>query len=269
MLLDQIAGGAIAVGLAKGYGANAFGPAALNIFFANHIRHLQQSDVEIVARSGRILDAVAAGYGIGYVAPVAVIAAGQLMLGNTLSASASVATALTFSNPAAATCAAMGALFYGYHALSDEERSKFLVTLEEGLNIGRELIRSLISFVENMLTRLLDSELLKSLRSYVAEYAQMFGRNIADISRSIGDRAVMLAHRASTAAYEAASTVGSSMYQGAASAGAVGASVGATVHEFGASSASWVTEASIATKQRILSLFQSSSSNEAESDRDE
>lgn len=254
-MLDQAFGGAAALGLAKAYGAQAFGPAALNSFFLGHIQQLQASEVDIVARSGVILDAVTAGYGIGYVAPVAVIAAGQLMLGNTFGAMSAVATAVTFTNPAAATCAAIGALFYGYQALSDAERAKLLETLERGLEVGRELISSLISFVENRLAKLLDSQLMKSLHGYVSEYAAMFGRTVADITRSVGDRAVLMAHRASAAAYDAAESVASALYQSAETAGAVGASLGSGAQTFGSNSAIWIGEASTAAKEKLLSLF--------------
>jgi len=243
------------IGLAKSYGATALGPATLNIFFANHISHLKGSDVAIVAQTGQVLDGLTAGYGIGYMASTAVIAAGQLMLGNTLDAALTVGSAAVFANPTAATCAAIGALFYGYHALSEEERSQFLSRLQEGLNVGVELIKSLIGFVETSLMRLVDSDTLRSLRALVAEYAAMFGRSIADITKSVGDRAMLIAHQATALAYEAASTIGASIYAGAATAGEYGDAVGSALQSASSGSGRWLSEASRQAKDRLIAIF--------------
>lgn len=256
-MLDQIAGGAMAVGLAKAYGAKAFGPAALNMFFADHIAHLKASDIELVQQTGLILDGATSGFGIGYVASTAVISAGQLMLGNTLDAAVTIGTAAAFSNPAAATCAAIGAVYYGYHALSDEQRAAFLEKLENGLDIGRELIKSVIAYVENALTKILNSDLMKSLRSYVSEYASMFGRSLADITRSVSDRVVLVAHQASVAAYDAAASVGNAVYDGATAAGKMSSSVGGSISTASQKSGEWLSETSAQAKERIVSLFYS------------
>jgi hypothetical protein len=243
------------IGLAKSYGATALGPATLNMFFASHIAHLKASDVAIIAQTGQVLDGVTAGYGIGYVASTAVIAAGQLMLGNTLDAALTVGTAAVFTNPTAATCAALGALFYGYQALSEEERSKFLGKLQNGLGVGVELIKSLISYVESSLTKLLDSDTLKALRKVVTEYASMFGRSIADITKSVSDRAILIAHQATAMAYDAASSVGASIYAGAAAGGEYGQSVGAVLQSAGSESARWLSETSQQARERLAAFF--------------
>lgn len=256
-MLETVAGGAMSLGLAKAYGAQAFGPAALNIFFAQHISHLKASDVELVAQTGLVLDGATAGFGIGYVASTAVIAAGQLMLGNTLDMAIAVGTAATFTNPTAATCAAIGAVFYGYHALSDEERTMFLSRLESGLEIGRELIKSLITYVETALTQLLDSDMMRSLRELVTEYAAMFGNSISDITRSVSDRAVLLAHQATTAAYDAASSVGNVIYSGANKVSSAGNSLGTSAHTISSESSKWASNKSEEIGTKILSLFQS------------
>lgn len=257
MIIESIAGGTMSVGLAKAYGAKAFGPAALNMFFSEHIAHLKASDIEIVAQTGQVLDGATAGFGIGYVASTTVIAAGQLMLGNTLETAVAVGTAATFTNPTAATCAAIGALFYGYHALSEEERSRFLGKLQDGLSIGIELIKSLISFVETGLTKLLDTEAMKSLRALVAEYASMFGRSIADITKSVSDRAVLMAHQATAIACDAAATVGSSIYAGAVTAGEYGEAVGTKLQDAGSETSRWLGEVSQQARDRLVALFQS------------
>ncbi|MCL9981620.1 MAG: hypothetical protein NBV60_00550 [Erythrobacter sp.] len=244
------------IGLAKSYGATALGPATLNMFFASHIAYLKASEIAVIAQTGQVLDGATAGFGLGYVGSTAVIAAGQLMLGNTLDAVVTVGTAMVFANPTAATCAAIGALYYGYHALSDEERANFHAKLQEGLGIGVELIKSLISFVESSLTKLLDNDSLRSLRALVAEYASMFGRSVADITKSVSDRAILIAHQATAMAYDAASTVGSKIYSGAATAGEYGEAVGVALHTAGSGSGRWLSETSRQARDRLVALFE-------------
>lgn len=253
--LDIVSGGAMSVLLAKLYGAKAFGPAALNMFFAEHIAHLKASDIELVQQTGWVLDGATSGFGIGYVASTAVISAGQLMLGNTLEAAVTVGSAAAFTNPTAATCAAIGAIFYGYHALSEEQRSAFFEKLEAGLHIGRELIRSLIAYVQDALTKVLTSDLLKTLRAYVSEYASMFGRSLAEITRSVSDRVVLVAHQASVTASNAAASVGSSIYDGAIAAGGLGSSLGETVSDVSQKSGEWLSDTAAQARDRIVSLF--------------
>lgn len=245
------------IGLAKAYGQTVFGPATLNMFFASHIAHLKASEIAVVAQTGVVLDGLTAGYGIGYMASTAVIVAGQLMLGNTLDAAMMVGSAATFTNPTAATCAAIGALFYGYHALSEEERARYLGKLQDGLGVGIELIKSLISYVEVSLTKLLNSDTMRSLRQFVTEYAPMFGRSIADITKSVSDRAVLIAHQASKMAIDAASAVGASIYAGAAVSGEYGQTVGVALQNAGKESSRWLSENSHEAKERLLAFFES------------
>lgn len=253
MLLSTVA--PMVIGLAKSYGATALGPATLNMFFSAHIAHLKASDIAIIAQTGQVLDGATAGFGVGYFASTTVIAAGQLLLGNTLDATMTVGTAMVFANPTAATCAAVGALFYGYHALSDEERAQFLNKLETGLGVGLEMIKSVISFVETSLTKLLNRETLRSLRELVSEYASMFGRSIADITKSVSDRAILIANQATALASDAASTVGSKIYAGAATAGEYGEAVGTALQSAGSESGRWVSEASRHARDRLIALF--------------
>ena len=253
-MLDLVAGGTMSVALARLYGAEAFGPAALNNFFASHISDLKASEVELVHQTGMVLDAATAGYGIGYVGSTAILAAGQLMLGNTLSAAATVGTAAAFSNPAAATCAAVGAVYYGYHALSDDERNMLIKKLQDGLAIGRELITSIISYVQNSLTKMLDADLLKTLRSYVVEYANLFGRSFVDITNSVSDRIVLLAHKAAMNASEAAETIGAKFYSGAVSISDFGSEAGGSVMAAGAVAGNWASDAGAKLRQKVSSL---------------
>ena len=45
------------------------------------------------------------------------------------------------------TCAAVGAILYGWNALSEQERNDILDRLSRGLEIGIELIKSIVIFV--------------------------------------------------------------------------------------------------------------------------
>ena len=258
MLASQVA--PMVINLAKSYGATALGPATLNMFFADHIIHLKSSDVAIIAQTGQVLDGVTAGFGIGYAASTAVIAAGQLMLGNSLDAAVTIGTTAAFANPTAATCAAIGALFYGYHALSEDERERFFAKLQDGLQVGVELIKSLISYVESSLTRLLNSETMRSLRVLVGEYATMFGRSIADITKSVSDKAIFIAQQASAMASDAASTIGASIISGATTAGEYGGAVTAVIQTAGSESGRWLSETSRQARARLVSLFESDKS---------
>ena len=56
----------------------------LNEYMNQHILALQQSENTTIATTGQILDAAKLGFGLGYLSSVALIAVGQLLLGNNL-----------------------------------------------------------------------------------------------------------------------------------------------------------------------------------------
>lgn len=161
---------------------------AFNDFLNEHIANLRSSDIPMVERSGRVLEGAKAGFGIGYVAPVIVIAAGQALLGNPLSAAAAVGSALTLTNPVAMTCAAIGAVAYGYGALSPDERDALLLKLGHGLSVGVELIRSVIGFAVEEIRRLLSSQQMAEIKKYVREYAEVFGKHLSEVTGLIADK---------------------------------------------------------------------------------
>lgn len=200
--------GKMAADLALSYGASAVTNKALSTFFGGHIGTMQRSDNEMIARTGRVLEAVTVGYGIGYIAPVAVIAAGQLILGNPLGAIANVGTAAIGLNPAAASCAAIGAIYFGYNALNEAEKEDFLNKLEVGLSVGREFVKSIIGFAISTLASMLNSELIKQLRSYVVEYATFFGTSIAAITKSLSDSVIVGVNNAVVAATAVSENIG-------------------------------------------------------------
>ena len=176
-------------GVTAGVATAAFqGVVVVNQFFDNHIEEMKRHENPTVARSGRVLDAAKYGFGIGYVTSVAIIATGQVILGNTLAAGGTFATAAVLANPIAATCAAMGAVIYGYSALSDVEREELLSKISSGLEIGIELIKSIIRFVVDTAKELLSKENIAELKKFIATVAESFGRTLGDVTRKMKDR---------------------------------------------------------------------------------
>ena len=137
----------------------------INEFIDDHIEKLKASDSPLIASTGRVLEAAKYGFGVGYMSSVAIIAVGQYLLGNTLAAAVTVATAATLTNPIAMTCAALGAIYYGWNALTDKERRQILESLSSGLAMGIELIRSLVEFVIRKSKDLMTSSQLEDFGS--------------------------------------------------------------------------------------------------------
>lgn len=159
---------------------------ALNKFLDEHIGEMQSSDNPTISRTGRIFEMVKFGFGVGWGTGVAVIAAGQLILGNNIFSTAwTVATAPI--NPVALTCAAMGAVYYGWNALSDEERTELLEKLSKGLEIGIAFITSIIEFVLNACRKIFSSENLEELKKIVGKCAAQFGKTLSSITHKIAD----------------------------------------------------------------------------------
>ena len=55
---------------------------AINEFIDDHIEKLKASDNPLIASTGRVLEGAKYGFGVGYVSSVAIIAVGQVLLGN-------------------------------------------------------------------------------------------------------------------------------------------------------------------------------------------
>jgi hypothetical protein len=122
------------------------------------------------------------GFGLGYISSVTIMAAGQLLLGNPLAAMSTVASVAALSNPIALTCAAVGAILYGWSALDDKEKNAILDQLARGLNLGVELIKSVIAFVINTAKEVMDSKAIKDLKAYIADKVALFGRSLSDVT---------------------------------------------------------------------------------------
>lgn len=187
--------GAIALAVSALYGAtksaatSGFTAAGLlNDYFNKHIEEMQGHENSTIARSGRVLEAAKIGFGIGYVTSVAIIATGQVILGNTLAAGGTVMTAAVATNPFAMTCAAMGAVIYGYSALSDVEREELVAKISTGLEIGIELVKSIIRFVVDTAKGLLSKENVAEMKNFIATVAETFGKTLSDVTRKVKDR---------------------------------------------------------------------------------
>jgi hypothetical protein len=156
-------------------------------FIDDHITQMKESDNTTIATTGRVIEAAKFGFGIGYVAPVVIIAVGQFLLGNTLSAVMTVATAATLSNPIAMTCAAFGAIYYGWGALSDTERQEILDKISEGLQIGVELIKAVVRFVVDKTKELMSSKNIEEFKKFIGSAAGVFGKTLGDVTHKITD----------------------------------------------------------------------------------
>lgn len=159
----------------------------INDYLNKHIEDMKGSENPTVSRSGRVLEMAKLGFGIGYITPVVIISVGQLLLGNTLAAVTTLATAATLTNPIAMTCAAIGAIYYGWGALSDVERNEILAKLSNGLEIGIELIRSMVQFVIETTKELLSSKNFEELKRYIGSAASVFGRTLGDVTHKFSD----------------------------------------------------------------------------------
>lgn len=159
----------------------------INVYLDKHIEDMKGSENPTVSRSGRVLEMAKLGFGIGYITPVVIISVGQLLLGNTMAAIGTVATAATLTNPIAMTCAAIGAIYYGWGALSDVERNEMLAKLSKGLEIGIELINAMVRFVVETTKGLLDSKNFEEMKKYIGSAASVFGKTLSDVTHKFSD----------------------------------------------------------------------------------
>ena len=159
----------------------------INDYLDKHIEEMKGSENATISRTGRVLEMAKLGFGIGYITPVVVIAVGQLLLGNPLSAITTVATAATLTNPIAMTCAAIGAIYYGWAALSDLERNEMLEKLGKGLEVGIELIRSIVRFVIETTKELLSSKNIVEIKKFVGSAATVFGKTLGHVTHKVTD----------------------------------------------------------------------------------
>lgn len=159
----------------------------INDYLDKHIEEMKGSENFTISRTGRVLEMAKFGFGIGYITPVVIIAVGQLLLGNQLLAVKAIATAATLTNPIAMTCAAIGAIYYGWGALSDRERNEILEKLSNGLEVGIELIKSIVRFVIDKTNELLSSKNIDEIKKFVGASAAVFGKTLGDVTHKVTD----------------------------------------------------------------------------------
>ena len=148
---------------------------------------MKKSTNRTIEAAGRVIEAAKFGFGLGYVVSVALIAIGQFILGHPLLAVATVITSPV--NPVAMTCAAIGAIYFGWNALTDEERNAIIEKIQASLELGAELVRSIVAFAIAKSKEFLSSESLADLKRFIGDAANLFGRTVADVTRAIVDRA--------------------------------------------------------------------------------
>lgn len=154
----------------------------LNTFIDSHIDKLKASPDVSIAGTGRVLEGVKQGLVTGYAAPVVLIATGHLLLGNPLSAAGTVASAAVLMNPVASTCAAIGAIWFGWKALSPSEQQALLNKLSQGFSLATELISQIINFALKTLKDTLGSKEIAGLKSFLIASAAQFGRTLYAIT---------------------------------------------------------------------------------------
>lgn len=158
---------------------------ALNEFMNSHIAALKASDDATISRTGDLLAEAKSGFMIGYVTPVAIVAVGQLLLGNPLTAAVSAAGMAV--SPVAITCAAVGAIWMGWRALKPGEQARILETVKVGLGLSITVVRSVIEFVSRQAQALFGKPQVAVLREMVRTEAASFGRTLAQITGSAYD----------------------------------------------------------------------------------
>lgn len=179
MPIVSFAGSAIAVAIRELYKISV----EINDWMDGHIQEMQASDNLTISRTGRILEAAKTGFGLGYVVSVTVIAVGQLLLGNQLQAVGTIASAAVLANPMAMTCAAVGAIIYGWGALSKKEQQDVLDRISSGLGIGIELIKSMVNFIISTSKEVMNSKNVDELKEILREKAAVFGTMLGTITR--------------------------------------------------------------------------------------
>jgi len=174
----------------------------MNTWVDKHIQAMQASDNVTISRTGKVLEGAKLGFCLGYTVPVTVIAVGQFLLGNTLAAAATIGSAATLTNPVAMTCAAVGAIYFGWNALSDDERADALDKLSKGLEIGIELIKSVIRYVIEGLSNMMTSKHLLEFKEYISDGAKRFGKTLYDVTHDVSDKLSQLWYSATEAIAE-------------------------------------------------------------------
>lgn len=156
-------------------------------FAVSHIDTLKAADNALANRCGLVLEAANSGFGVGHETAMILIGVGQGMLGNPLTGTVASGA---ITNPIVMTCAAVGAIHYGWKAMSDSERDALLKTVGSAFQIGVEFIRSIASFAFDFIQTLMSRENLAELKRLVVEAAASFGRRLGDVTHLLSDRLI-------------------------------------------------------------------------------
>lgn len=159
---------------------------SINDFIDGHIDDLKRSDNGTISATGKVLEGAKFGFGIGYITPIALTVAGHLIMGTNVLMIGGKAAMMAL-NPVATTCAAIGAIYFGWKALSNEEREEILKKISEACSVGIELIRSMISYVTTNLKELLSAENLAELKKFVKDGLEAIGRTVSSLTKSLAD----------------------------------------------------------------------------------
>lgn len=191
----NLTGGAALSSIAKAI-QGLYGMAgSMNDFLDDHIAKMKASDNSTVSQTGCVIESAKFGFGLGYMSSVVIIATGQYLLGNTFAAIGTVASAVAFTNPIAMTCAAVGAIYYGWSALSEKERDAILGNLTKGLEIGAQLIKSIIQFLISKTKELLSAKSIAEFKNYIKDYAGKFGKSLYDVTGKVADLVIGAAEK--------------------------------------------------------------------------
>jgi len=159
----------------------------LDAFLDKHIEALKNSPDDSINRIGRVLEGAKRGLALGYAVPVILLATGHLLLGNPLSVATTVLTAATLTNPVASTCAALGAIYFGWKALNKSEQQAVIESLRAGFEMASEIIREVIEFGLELLKSSLGRKEIEKIKERVAEFAGKLGRSIYSVTGKMLD----------------------------------------------------------------------------------
>ncbi len=164
----------------------------INDFIDEQIDVMKSSAKEAVQVCGKILEGVKYGFGIGYATSIVAITIGHLLMGNPLQVVTTLTTGATgvaaFTNPIAMTCAAIGAIYYGWSALDEHEKETIIERVVNDFKIGVELIKAIINYVITKTRELMSSDALVDIKGYVQESAKKFGKTLSEITRNLKDK---------------------------------------------------------------------------------
>ena len=156
------------------------------------IANLKANENLTINRVGRVLEGVKFGFLLGYVSPSILTAVGVCLTTGSLTTATGAGIAL-IANPVASVSAAVGAVFFGWKALSDREREDVINQVGDFLKVGVEQIKAVVEFAIKLMKDLFTADNIQEIKETVAEAAATVGRHISDITKSLGDKISRLA----------------------------------------------------------------------------